>query len=153
MIYKIPFYHVDVNRLSDQSGGRNLGRKATADVIIVSNFNVCSQLPPLVLASLRPPMIRPREVLTSPGRRAELDRDIMPTTLAKPNLKHGDTNHLASPHSDCAIATPHSQINLHEKDSTGLPRFGWCIITGQLTSNRWYPKRPHRDSDVGSIIL
>ena len=47
-------------------------------------------------------------------------------------------------------ATNHPTMHPDEIDSLTPPCSGRCIITGQLTSNRWFPKRPRRDDDVGS---
>ena len=66
-----------------------------------------------------------------------------------PNSKQATALLESLPSAGHAAATPEPLIDLNEKDSMGLPRFGRCIITGQLTSNRWFPKRPRRDGDVG----
>ena len=66
-----------------------------------------------------------------------------------PNSKQATALLESLPSAGHAATTPESLIDLNEKDSMGLPRFGRCIITGQLTSNRWFPKRPPQDDDVG----
>ena len=69
-------------------------------------------------------------------------RDSAPPELAPLESKRDTVDDLHVP------ATDHPTVHTEETDSLVPPCSGRCIITGQLTSNRWFPKRPRRDDDV-----